>query len=99
MEVIVPIKKPSVIDTLPNSLSVAEDQLNMLFDEKIFGISNFNDLVFGWCVDVLHIWADSTGLGYNPINILIFILLQSALILIFFTLWVLERNRKGGSHG
>ena len=41
MEVKIPIKKPSVIDTLPNSLSTAEEQLNMLLKEKFFGFTNF----------------------------------------------------------
>ena len=99
MEVKIPIKKPHVIDILPNSLSAAEEQLNMLLKDKFFGFSNFIDLVFWWCVDILHVWGDITGLGYNLINILIFILLQPALILIFFTLWIVDRARRGGSHG
>ena len=45
MEVKIPIKKPSVIDTLPNSLSTAEEQLNMLLKDKFFGFTNFIDLV------------------------------------------------------
>ena len=96
MEVKIPIKKPLIIDTLPSSLSAAEEQLNILLKDKF---SNFIDLVFWWCVDVLQVWGDITGLGYNLINILIFILLQPALILIFFTLWIVERARRGGSHG
>ena len=99
MEVKIPIKKHTVIDTLPNSLSTAEEQLNMLLKENFFGFTNFIDLVFWRCVDVLQVWGDITGLGYNLINILIFILLQPALILIFFTFWVVERARRGGSHG
>ena len=99
MEVKIPIKKPSVVDTLPNSLSTTEEQLNMLLKENFFGFTNFIDLVFWWCVDVLHLWGDITGLGYNLINILIFILLQPALIFIFFTLWIVERTRRGRSHG
>ena len=99
MEVKIPIKKPTIIDTLPNSLNAAEEQLNMLLKDKFFGFTNFIDLVFWSCVDVLQVWGDFTGLGYNLINILIFILLQPALIFIFFILWIVERTRKGGSHG
>ena len=56
MEVKIPIKKPTIIDTLPNSLNAAEEQLNMLLKDKFFGFTNFIDLVFWWCVDVLQVW-------------------------------------------
>ena len=95
MEVKVPITKPSLIDSLPYNVIEAEEAINNLLEIKFFGFMNFIDLVFWWCVDVLKVWGDLTGLGYNLINILIFILLQPSLILLFFTLWLLERNRRG----
>ena len=99
MEVKVPITKPSLIDSLPYNVIEAEEAINNLLEIKFFGFMNFIDLVFWWCVDVLKVWGDLTGLGYNLINILIFILLQPSLILLFFTLWLLERNRRGRYNG
>ena len=45
-----------------------------------------NDL-FNWCVLVLEIMADLTGMSYELINILIFVILQPLLIVVFFYLW------------
>ena len=42
---------------------------------------------FNWCVLFLEIMADLTGMSYELINILIFVILQPLLILIFFYLW------------
>ena len=42
---------------------------------------------FNWCVLVLEIMADLTGMSYELINILIFVILQPLLIVIFFYLW------------
>ena len=51
-----------------------------------------NDL-FNWCVLVLKIMAEATGMSYELINILIFVILQPLLILIFFYLWRIERHK------
>ena len=48
---------------------------------------------FNWCVLVLEIMAESTGMSYELINILIFVILQPLLILIFFYLWRRERHK------
>ena len=48
---------------------------------------------FYWCVLVLEIMAEHTGVSYELINILIFVILQPLLILIFFCLWRRERNK------
>ena len=52
------------------------------------------DWLFWFCVDLLKVWGDWTGLGYNLLNILIFILLQPLLILVFFILWRIELKRR-----
>ena len=52
------------------------------------------DWLFWVCVDLLKVWGDWTGLGYNLLNILIFILLQPLLILVFFILWRVERRKR-----
>ena len=52
-------------------------------------INNF----FQWCVWVLEVIGDVTGMGYELANIVIFVILQPALIIIFFILWRMERNK------
>ena len=46
-------------------------------------INNF----FNWCVYVLEVIGNITGMGYELANIVIFVILQPLLILIFFILW------------
>ena len=52
-----------------------------------------NDL-FLWCVWVLEVIGEVTGMGYELANILIFVILQPALILLFFILWRREKSKK-----
>ena len=52
-------------------------------------IGNF----FFWCVDVLVIIGEVTGMGYALSNIVIFVILQPSLILLFFILWRKERKK------
>lgn len=51
---------------------------------------------FSFCVWILQIIGDVTGMGYALANIVIFVFLQPVLILAFFILWRLEKrkNRK-----
>ena len=49
--------------------------------------------IFNWCVRVLEIMAVYTGMSYELINILIFVILQPLLILIFFYLWRRDRHK------
>ena len=48
---------------------------------------------FYWCVDVLIWIGDITGVGYMLANIIIFVILQPALILLFMFLWLKERRK------
>jgi hypothetical protein len=48
---------------------------------------------FNWCVLVLEIIGDLTGLGYEAANILIFVIIQPSLIIIFYLLWKYEKKR------
>ena len=43
---------------------------------------------FEFCVWVLEVIGYHTGMGYELANIVIFVFLQPALILLFFVLWV-----------
>jgi len=52
-------------------------------------INNF----FNWCVHILELIGEVTGMGYELANIVIFVILQPLLILIFFILWRKEINK------
>jgi len=48
---------------------------------------------FNWCVYVLEVIGNVTGMGYELANIVIFVIIQPFLILIFFILWRKENNK------
>ena len=48
---------------------------------------------FYWCVNVLEVIGNVTGMGYELANIVIFVILQPTLILLFFVLWRKEVNK------
>ena len=54
------------------------------------------DQFFLWCVWVLEVIGEVTGMGYELANIVIFVILQPGLILLFFILWRRQKkvNRK-----
>ena len=58
----------------------------------IINLSMVNDF-FNWCVLVLEIIGDLTGLGYEAANILIFVIIQPSLIIIFYLLWKYEKKK------
>ena len=51
------------------------------------------DFVFKVCVIVLVDLANLIGISYETINIIMFVFLQPALILLFFILWRKERRK------
>ena len=51
------------------------------------------NLFFNICVYILQVTGTVTGMGYQLANIVIFVFLQPALILLFFVLWRKERNK------
>ena len=51
------------------------------------------DQFFYWCVGVLIAIGNITGMGYNLANIVIFVIIQPALILLFFILWRREKRK------
>jgi hypothetical protein len=53
------------------------------------------DQFFLWCVRVLEVVGEVTGMGYELANIVIFVILQPGLILLFFILW--RRQKKVNS--
>ena len=48
---------------------------------------------FNLCVYVLEVIGDFTGMGYELANIVIFVIIQPALIILFYLLWIRERNK------
>ena len=52
---------------------------------------------FYWCVNVLEVIGNFTGMGYELANIVIFVILQPALILLFFVLWRKEVNKNNSN--
>ncbi|WP_440619288.1 hypothetical protein [Candidatus Pelagibacter sp. HIMB1493] len=48
---------------------------------------------FDWCVYVLEVIGNVTGMGYELANIVIFVFIQPLLILIFFYLWKKEKKK------
>jgi len=51
------------------------------------------DFVFKVCVILLVDLANLLGISYEAINIIIFVFLQPALIILFFILWRKERRK------
>ena len=51
------------------------------------------DQFFLWCVWVLEVIGEVTGIGYELANIAIFVILQPGLILLFFILWRNQKNK------
>tara|TARA_R110000824_G_scaffold70943_2_gene181859 strand:- start:147 stop:320 length:174 start_codon:yes stop_codon:yes gene_type:complete len=49
--------------------------------------------IFDICVYILQVIGDVTGMGYALANIVIFIIIQPALILMFLFLWLRLRNK------
>jgi hypothetical protein len=45
------------------------------------------DQFFWLCVDIIKWFGGITGMGYNLANIVLFVILQPALIVLFFVLW------------
>jgi len=52
---------------------------------------------FNWCVYVLEVIGNVTGMGYELANIVIFVFIQPLLILIFFILWRREIKKNKSS--
>ena len=52
------------------------------------------DQFFLWCVWVLEVIGEVTGMGYELANIVIFVILPPGFLLLFFILWRFEKKRK-----
>ena len=52
-------------------------------------INNF----FNWCVFILEVIGEFTGMGYELANIVMFVIIQPGLILLFYILWRKEKKK------
>lgn len=50
--------------------------------------------IFDICVQILEWIGNITGMGYELANIVIFVIIQPALIFLFFYLWRKEKRKK-----
>ena len=48
---------------------------------------------FNWCVLIVEIIGDITGMGYELANIVIFVIIQPSLILLFYMLCQKEKRK------
>jgi hypothetical protein len=48
---------------------------------------------FNWCVVVIDLLGEITGMGYELTNIVLFVILQPTLIILFYFLWRKEKNK------
>ena len=48
---------------------------------------------FNFCVYVLEVIGTITGMGYELANIVIFVIVQPALIILFYVLWRKEKSK------
>ena len=56
-------------------------------------MNNAIETFFVWCVELMRFLANMSGMTYKEINVYIFLVLQPALIILFFVLWRIEVAR------
>ena len=67
--------------------------VKMMNDKLYNALGNLISDFFFWCVHVLEVIGEVTGMGYALANIVIFVILEPALIILFFYLWLKERRK------
>ena len=56
-------------------------------------MTDYIDSIFGYCVWILQVIGDVTGMGYNLANLVIFVILQPGLILLFLFYGVWKKEK------
>ena len=51
------------------------------------------DILFQICVDLMRYLSSISGLSYESLNVLVFLVIQPLLILVFFILWRKEKSK------
>ena len=87
--------KKLINDTIEWFTTLFSDPIEALTQlwQTLVGDGGLVDLIFKVCVFILVDLANLFGISYELINIIIFIILQPALILLFFVLWIKERKK------
>ena len=49
--------------------------------------------IFEFCVKIMRASANLTGLSYKEVNTIVFLIIEPALVIIFFTLWRYEKHK------
>ena len=76
-----PIRPQSILELEP-SFSLSE------------WFMGYIDSFFWFCVKVLQVGGEVTGMGYNLLNIVVFVIGQPLLIALFALLWWKEKQRR-----
>ena len=63
---------------------------------RVLGNQGFNsvDSFFLWCCDCITYYAKVTGLTYEQLNIILFVIGQPLLIILFMILYIYERRKR-----
>lgn len=72
--------------------------MKMMSDKFLNIIEQHISDFFFWCVHVLEVIGEVTGMGYALANIVIFVILEPALIILFFYLWIREKKKNEKNH-
>ena len=67
--------------------------LGLLLPNYLFAHHPGNNPTEIWllCHNIMHFIGDITSLGYAGANVFVFLILQPGLIILFMTLWLIER--------
>ena len=67
--------------------------LSLLLHNHSFAHHPGNNSTEIWllCHNIMHFIGDITSLGYAGANVFVFLILQPGLIILFMTLWLIER--------
>ena len=72
--------------------------VKMMSDKFLNIIEQHISDFFFWCVHILEVIGEVTGMGYALANIVIFVILEPALIILFFYLWIREKKKNEKNH-
>ena len=93
-KITIPSPKPTIIDTIKYDIKEVDAYINKIAFGDNYLFNSLVDSLFWYCVNILKYLGEITGLGYNLLNILVFIFLQPFLILLFFYLWLSTKKTK-----
>ena len=90
----IPLSKPDIIDELQYDLADVDAKFESIINPASRAFENTIDYTFKVCVEFLYLICDITGISYELLNILVFVVINPLLIVLFGSLWLMERSRK-----